>query len=297
MMRIQIRPILCLLLAAVACIHGKYHLPVTSTVDPCNGLSDDECERLLEQTTTNRQGQERNLLVDSKGTLNILVIPIKWSDTPADRTLPSVDALDELWNGVGVSDNIPSGSIANYTNANSHGNLKLSATVVDWIEADNTELYYAAGRSGIPNGNMPGTVQFEDVIVHALEQLDASGFDFMPFDQDNDVVIDAVAILHSGYAAELGAADCSNGRGRLDRIQSHYAKAGTPKHFGGYGHMLSSYIVASAFIGSCNANMARLGIIMHETIHLFGMPELYDVGGAYSDSGCCVGGIGGYDIM
>lgn len=273
---------------------GQYQ-PRTLTAEYCEHLSDAECE--TRDRNFAEQAKKRRLIVESQGALNVLVIPLKWTDTPASRTLPSVEALDELWNGVGVSDNIPSGSIANYTKVNSHGKLTISATVVDWIEADNSELYYAAGRSGRPNGNTPGTVQFEQAIFYALEQLEATGFEFMPFDLDNDVVIDAVAILHSGYAAELGEVDCSNGRGKLDRIQSHYAVAGEPRFFGGYGHMVGSYVVASAFNGACDSDMARIGIIQHETIHLFGIPDLYDTAGPYSDSGCCVGGLGGFDIM
>jgi len=276
------------------CAEGKYQ-PRALTKEQCENMTDDECER--RDRDLMGQNQQRKLVVNSQGFLNILVIPLKWKDTPASRTLPTVETLNELWNGVGVSDNIPSGSIANYTHVNSHGNLKLNATVVDWIEADNTEIYYAAGRSGAPNGNAPGTVQLEDVVFYALQQLANTGFDFTPFDQNNDVIIDAVSVLHSGYASEMGVTDCSNGRGQLDRIHSQEDVAAVPRYFGPYGYMLGSYTIASAFDGSCHSKLAGIGIITHEFIHLFGMPELYDVAGPYTNSGCCVGGLGAYDIM
>lgn len=282
------------LLSACPLIDGAY-IPRALTRAHCAFMSDEECE--IRDRNFADQIHKRRLMVNSIGTLNLLVIPLAWSDNPSSKTLPNIATLDELWNGVGISENIPSGSIANYTFVNSHGKLTLSATVVDWITADNSEVYYAAGRSGRPNGKEPGTVQLDDAIYYALEQLQNSGFDFTPFDQDFDGFLDAVAILHSGYAAEMPGADCYTGRESPDRIHSHYSNAEEGGWVGTGGVRLGSYTFASAFMGVCNANAARIGTITHEFIHLFGMPEMYDVAGPLSDTGCCVGGLGGYDVM
>ncbi len=284
------------LLSAITLANGAY-TPRALTKAHCEFLTDEECE--IRDVNFADQVHQRRLVVESLGTLNLLVIPLKWSDTPSSRILPSVADLDELWNGVGVSDIIPSGSIANYTNVNSYGKLTLSATVVDWITADNTEIYYAAGRSGRPNLNEAGTVQLDEAIFIALEQLFQSGFDFLPFDQNFDGVLDAVAILHSGYSAEIGGTDCLTGRTSVDRIHSHYSNSAIDENawVGPGGVRLGSFTVASAFSGLCDSNIAQIGTMTHEYIHLFGMPEMYDVGGPYSDTGCCVGGLGGYDIM
>ena len=249
-----------------------------------NGDEQHEESRLLQRTAV--------------GTLNVLVLPISWSDRPDDRTLPTIEQLDELWNGVGEGENYPSGSISNWTNVNSYGNFVLNAIIAPyWIEADNTEIYYANGNSGKPKDDANAT-QVHDAINYALEQLENEGFDFSPFDQDNDGVLDAVAVLHSGYSAEVGLDDCSNGRGYLDRIHSRQGSAPEDSGWSGpNGVRLGLYTISSTFIGACNAKLARLGTTVHEFIHLFGFPELYDVEQAFESSTGNVGGVGGFDPM
>jgi M6 family metalloprotease-like protein len=267
----------------------------------CRLLESDD-ELLDETSSVDDQASHRKLVVEgASGTLNILVLPISWADRPEDRTLPTTDELNELWNGVGVGDNYPSGSIANWTYTNSHGSLTLSVTIAPWITSDNTEVFYADGNSGRPafTDDVNGTsTNVYDAIEDALGALESQGFDFSPFDQDNDGVLDAVAVLHSGYSAEQAEIDCY-GRAPSDRIQSHRASA--PASSTGWsgpgGLRLGSYTIASTYIGVCNAKLARLGVIVHEMIHLFNFPELYDVAQAFEGSSTNVGGVGGFDVM
>ena len=263
----------------------------------------------LVDTDLNNVGDEqyeelRQLQRTAVGSFNVLVLPISWSDRPDDRTLPTIEQLEELWNGVGDGENYPSGSISNWTNVNSHGNFILNATIAPfWVTVDNTEVFYANGNSGRPGGDTNATqdgnaTNVYDAINYALEQLENEGFDFSPFDQDNDGVLDAVAVLHSGYAAELYEDDCSNGRGYLDRIHSHQGYAPEDSGWSGpNGVQLGRYIISSTFIGTCNAKLARLGTTVHEFIHLFGFPELYDVEKVFESTTGSVGGVGGFDPM
>lgn len=242
--------------------------------------------------------ERRNLLRTTTGILNVIVIPIEWTDNPSTRELPTRELLEEMWNGEGVSEDFPSGSIKNWTSANSYGQLELTATVVDWIKADNTELFYADGRAGRPNGQAEGTPQIEDLIAYALDQLLASGFDFSSFDQNDDGRIDSIALMHSGYGADRYGEDCDNGRTFEDRIFSHRSVGS----FGAWSNpegtvALGSYTVSSVFRGTCNALPARIGMTTHEFVHNFDIPELYDVGGMYTENGRGVGGISGYGVM
>lgn len=137
----------------------------------------------------------------------------------------------------------------------------------------------------------------EEAVDAVLTQLEDSGFDFSPFDQDGDSLIDVVAILHSGHSAELGGVDCLTQRGQEDRIRSYATSADTSNWRSIDGYRLGSFVVASAFRGMCNSNMARLGVITHEFIHTLNIPDLYDLAGPYNNAVSSVGGLGGYDIM
>lgn len=282
----------CLL--SIARTSGEYTPRVLSQYH-CQDISDSECA--LRDAEFEEQVQDRRQLAESTGTLNLLVLPISWRDRPSGRTLPSTAQLNELWRGEGSSDINPVGSISNWVEVNSHGTLTLNPIVAPWITADNTEVYYADGRAGRPQN--PNGIHIYEAIEYALQQLQNQGFDFSPFDQDNNGVLDAVAVIHSGYAAEQGGQDCDNNRGFTDRIQSHYSNA--PEQSSGWtgpgGVRLGSYTIQSAYRNLCNANLNVMGIMVHEFIHFFGFPELYDIEKVFSGSYTFVGGLGGYDPM
>ena len=156
---------------------------------------------------------------------------------------------------------------------------------------DNTESYYAA------TGNKGRTAALQPAFVPIMDALDAKNFDFAPFDENKDLIIDLVVFMHSGYAGELGSTDCNTGATPYMRIASHatsedQSTAWTSKS----GYVLGSYVIVSAFRGACGANIARIGTICHEMIHPLGIPDLYDIQGPLNPTGS-VGGLGNYDIM
>jgi hypothetical protein len=73
--------------------------------------------------------------------------------------------------------------------------------------------------------------------------------------------------LHSGYGAEEGGEDCTNGRQYLERIWSHAFSDsnGWRNEAGTYG--VEGYMIASAFDGTCEDKPAVMGIMTHEYLH------------------------------
>lgn len=156
-----------------------------------------------------------------------------------------------------------------------------------WVKTDNTEKHYAEGESALRGG-------LSGALIPALRKLDNEGFDFSRFDLDNDGRIDAIIVLHSGYAAELGGSDCYMGGHSRDRIWSH-AIAYTDRFWKSNRQDITvgGYSIASAMRGTCHARPARIAVITHEFMHILGLPDLND--GHPLDY---VGkGIGEYDIM
>jgi M6 family metalloprotease-like protein len=93
------------------------------------------------------------------------------------------------------------------------------------------------------------------------------------FDADNDGYIDSLTYLHSGYAAENTGTDC-NGVAEANRIWSHMGYMAS--RWEADGLKVSTYSIASALWGKCDANIARIGVIVHELGHFLGLPDLYD---------------------
>jgi hypothetical protein len=111
-------------------------------------------------------------------------------------------------------------------------------------------------------------------------------------------ILDAVFIIHSGYAAEIIGKDCTNDALSSQRIQS-IARTAIPGIWttitNSFRVEIGSFAIASGLNGVCGSDMARMGVITHEFFHLFGVHDFYDLGG--TGTGSSVGGLGAFDIM
>jgi M6 family metalloprotease-like protein len=258
--------------------------PRRRLLDPqfCKDLSDKECSDWNESF----EGHTRKLngIVKRTGTLRPLVLLMKFSDH-TERPLPTRDQVDELWNGIGINDNIPTGSIFEFIDTNSLGELFLEADVMDWQTTDNTEEYYADGQSGL-------TRSLALSMHPLLKQLDSDGLDFSQYDSNNDGIIDVIVILTSSFPAEIGGSECYQNRNYMNRIWSHTTSSFFQNFETSQGLQIGAYVFGSALRGNCGGQLARLGVITHEFIHTWGIPDLYDTKGDFVGKG-----VGSFDIM
>ncbi|KAI2496769.1 Immune inhibitor A peptidase M6 [Fragilaria crotonensis] len=221
------------------------------------------------------------------GTLRTLVLCVRFADHK-NRTLPSLDDIQALWTaGEGeAADILPTGSIREYIRQNSYDNLYLEADVFDWVTTDNTELYYSFGLSGLSS-------ELASFAFPALKALDNQGIDFSRYDLDGDGVIDSLVVLHSGFPAEVGGIDCYKNRAPEERIWSHaMGTINNPWTSKNGLYTLGGYTVASSLRGICGSDLARIGVMAHEFVHTWGIPDLYDTAGDWIGKG-----IGTFDIM
>jgi M6 family metalloprotease-like protein len=241
-----------------------------------------------EQQSTSQQQQqqqEQRELNPTLGVIKVLVILLQFTDH-LDRPLIDPLVYDEMWNSQDVSDLIPSGSVARWFQQNSYGLYEIEAHIVPWTVASNTEEYYSFGSSGL-------VPDFQQAFWPALDLLDAQGMDWSQYDLDKDGRLDAVVMLHTGYAAELKGVDCNNDREFSQRIWSHaYADSANTWWSKDYSYRLGGYVVSSAYRDTCGFEPARIGTMTHEFMHTLGLVDLYD--GQEARVGR---GIGGFDIM
>ncbi|HEY1083629.1 MAG TPA: M6 family metalloprotease domain-containing protein, partial [Prosthecobacter sp.] len=222
------------------------------------------------------------------GTIKNLVILCKFSDHDDTKTRTRED-FDVVFNSVGGSPTLaPTGSVKDYFTEASYGTVTLNSTVVAWVTLPNTEAYYGNGTHGITN-TYPRNGQ--GMVEHALALADAL-VDFGQFDSNNDGYVDAIDIIHSGYAAETGG-------GAGNWIWSHkwslWAVPGgrwtsQDNNSGGVKVKVLDYHTEAALWGTSGTGITRIGVICHETGHFFGLPDLYDTDGTSE-------GIGSYCLM
>jgi M6 family metalloprotease-like protein len=215
-----------------------------------------------------RSLSHRNLAISTKGNLNNLVLLVRFSDHK-NRTLPSPSAYSLLFNG-GDKTIAPTGSIKDYYLSNSYGLLTITSFVNNWILVPFTEA--SAGQSSGP------------VVLYALNYLANAGFAFSKLGGVTGQKVDFVTVLHSGYGAEWGQTDCY----RVDMSQRVWSHEQSLSWKSPEGIFISAYSFTTGLWDVCGNAIARIGMIAHETGHVFGLPDLYDTDAS---------GVGSYDVM
>lgn len=225
------------------------------------------------------------------GSVKNLVILVRFSNHgPAgqNRTLPSAANVATIMNAVGGDPGLaPSGSVRDHYLETSYSQFTINSTVVGWIDAPNTESFYANGNSGL-------TSQTWDLITAGLNAADAS-VNFSQYDEDGDGWVDAITFLHSGYGAEWGGSD-QYGTDYVDRMWSH--KWSIPTWTSAEGVKVASYNISPGLWSTSGSAPGRIGVVCHELGHFFGLPDLYDTDGTSQGAGnwCLMaGGSWGFD--
>jgi M6 family metalloprotease-like protein len=219
------------------------------------------------------------------GAVKNLVILCRFSDhtlgvhtrAPADYTT--------LMNTVGGDPVLaPSGSLADYYKTNSYGTMTLASTVIAWVTLPHTEAYYGNGADGLGN-TYPQNGQ--GMTFDAINAANAV-VNFGQFDLDNDGFVDAIDIIHSGYAAETGGGGGNWMWSHKWSLPSAWSSCDTNAL--GVSVKVSAYHTEAALWSTSGTNILRVGVIAHETGHFFGLPDLYDTDNTSE-------GIGSYCLM
>ena len=251
----------------------------------CHGLSDHDCRR-LDDSYVDYTSKTRNFIA-STGTVRTLVLLMRFSDH-IGRALPTREDISLLWNAQEgeALDLVPTGSIREFIRKNSYDKMLLEADVFDWTVTDGSEEEYSHGVSGLTRDLAPS-------MYPLLQVIDALGTDFSKYDQDGDGVIDSLVLLHSGFPAEIGGIDCYTKRAHEERIWAH-AVGVFDSDWTSFDnkYRLGGYMVASALRGTCGDQIARIGVMTHEFIHTWGIPDLYDTSGLWIGKG-----VGSFDLM
>lgn len=270
--------------------------PKHLTTEHCRFVTEEVCRRDDEARGLAKQNRALN---PSRGKFKVLVILVRFTDH-RNMVLPPRSHFEKLFNGRGKSTINPIGSVREYVRYNSMGAYDVEFDVRDWRDTNNTEKFFAAGRSG-----RVGVEEIQKMYAPVLDQLDREGIQWWDYDvagesdlTTGDGDLDHLVVIHSGKGAEHGDVDCLGPRGSyLDRIWSQGAGGSSSAGWESKkGFRIAGASIASAWrTPVCEPNYADMGVITHEFLHGFRLLDMYDDD---KDADFIkIGGLGSFDIM
>ncbi|WP_435177955.1 M6 family metalloprotease domain-containing protein [Halorussus sp. AFM4] len=204
------------------------------------------------------------------GTVNLPVVLINYDDT---STTYAVTDFQKLLFGDDPAIASGPGSMRDYYREISYGQLDISggsAGVTGWYTAKNGHDYYGESY-----------VNAAKLAKEAVRQSD-SAMNYSEYDNDGDGTVDGVIVIHQGPGQEAS--------GDSTDIWSHrwsFRGAGIGTYETDEGVTVNSYSLQPE---TYRNGITTVGVIAHETGHLFGMPDLYDTDGGSE-------GIGKWGLM
>ncbi len=241
-----------------------------------------------------------------RGTLTVPVFLVMYANTPPLDTanLPR-DSIARRLYGTQAA---PPYSIHSYYREISNDSLIVNGVVLDWRSVSKADTAYEGKANGLDNtGDVAGLIR-EIVVLHdaAVDYrlFDNDGPDGIPNSGDDDGYVDALVLLHPEVGGECRAVNAVAQK----NIWAHrYTYAGwtgmdlltADDAVGGGKIKIRDYIIQGgqggdgvpAGRGGCESDKPQaMGVVAHETGHLFGLPDLYDTIGSTS-------GIGWWGLM
>lgn len=208
------------------------------------------------------------------GTRRVLVILMQYTDL---SMVKSRNDFNELFNGIGYSEDGAQGSVCDFYTDVSYGQLQLTCDVVGPFTCRHDRKYYGGNdRNG--DDSHP-----EELFEEAIKQV-VGHVSLKDYDADDDGFVDNVHVIFAGHGEEAGASD--------DAIWSHEATFFQPYEI--QGMKIDRYSCAPELRGNRGSGISRIGPHCHEIGHALGAMDYYDTN--YEDDGDFIG-TGDWDVM
>jgi len=195
----------------------------------------------------------------------LLVIPVDFADARFTSGQPPLSTLDDR-----LGDDSP-GDLGHYFLAASRGHSTLDVQLSDVV-------HLPGDRQDYSDIDLQGAERSRLMATQALEGAAAQGADFAMSDHLGDGEVDGVLILHAGIGLE------NDPDGLIVPLQYFLEEPVVSR-----GTLARTYAVAAA--GS------QLGAWAHETAHLFGLADRYDLHLPSSGEAEPRGGLGRFSLM
>lgn len=205
------------------------------------------------------------------GTTKNLVILARFSDLANTYTQAQIESL---FNTANYAVDGATGSVRDFYLQASRNALVVQSTVSAWVTLPQPYAYY-----GINDGSGFDTLP-KEMVADAINALDATGFDFSPFDGNGDGEIDGLTVIHSGRGEETAGND-------PNYIWSHHWSLDAPLIKDGVSMQFyhTEPELRGTDLNPATWGITRIGVICHEFGHALGLPDLYDTGGDSAGAG------------
>ena len=205
------------------------------------------------------------------GARKILTILMDFKDYSFTKTREEFDSLMNQRSGA-VGPNY--GSVRQYYQENSYGQLELQSTVVGPYRAISQRSYYDyKSNDSFWDWSVDIRQLVREAINHAKDIVD-----FSTLDGDNDGFVDCVHVVIAGEGLSSGSTN--------SYIWPHQSKLSSPIKQNGI--KAETYIITPEL--QLKGKIAAMGTICHEIGHVFGAPDFYDKKEKFH-------AMGKYDIM
>ncbi|MGE5457760.1 MAG: M6 family metalloprotease domain-containing protein [Methanococcaceae archaeon] len=248
---------------------GEIQMPGIFTSAAANGIDAPWVSAELEGLNKSSFNSSRRYgpAAAPQGKWNLLALPADFADKPGCIKTNYFDRL--LFSSA-------QNSLKKYFLDISYGGFEITTqnppSSLNWMRAkEDYSFYIGGGDNGA--GGYPNNCQklAEDIIEKADPDVD-----FSKYDNDNDGILDALIIVHSGCGAEFSGAQGD--------IWSHSRALRSPKYCDGI--KITRYAVVPEYYADSTGDMT-IGVFAHELGHLaFGLPDLYDTGNKSAGLGC-----------
>lgn len=260
----------------------------------------------LKLTANAQEGREKvregaspiGILTEVRGHKKILVLLVKFSDSPTSRY--AAPDLGKRLFGANL------GTLSSYYRENSYGKLLVDGNVQEWKNLGHDSKYYAGKDSnGEPCYGVCPNSKVAELVEEALKANDDShlwgsydndGPDDQSNTNDDDGFVDFVVVVHQGAGAECDNNNPSSLWSHQDLLsnwQGHNAFSTKTKSNSKNGGNIkvNDYVLIPA-VACDGTTPIQIGVIAHEFGHSLGLPDLYDTNrNAQSE------GLGNWDLM
>lgn len=210
------------------------------------------------------------------GQRHALVVLMQYRDVKMSK---SHDEFDALFNEIGFSLDNAKGSVRDFYNFASAGQLDYVSDVYGPYTTTNNMRYYGQNS---PRGG--GDTNAIELCLEAIRSL-PKDIDLSVYDNDHDGIVDNIHIIFAGYGEEAGASS--------DAIWSHeYPYKIVLKNE--VGMNFAGYSCTPELRGNMGKKISNIGVICHELGHALGANDYYDTNYAVEGS---YDGTGKWDIM
>jgi M6 family metalloprotease-like protein len=261
---------------------------------------------LTKQLQDNRQAikngaQPMGIVEKVAGHRRIVVLLAQYSDT--SQTPYRADVLAKELFGAGSATTLTA-----YYHENSYGSLEITGDVKPWVKLSRKESYYAGS-----DAKCYGTCDSSNIasMVEEAVSLNDANTQWGLYDNDstddkanilknshnnNDGVVDFVAIVHPGRGAECRTPSPTSLWSHHDRVsgwKGHKPIVTSAKSYNAKGGNITvdDYVLFPA-VACDGVTPIPIGVIAHEIGHAFGLPDLYDTSREPKSEG-----IGNWDLM